>query len=168
MSFPPRLLTLARKTITQLTQQNHTLALAESCTGGLVSALLTAIPGASTILDRCYVTYSNQAKIELLTVPTYFIEQYGAVSKETAIAMAEGALLNSHATIAASITGIAGPDGGSEEKPVGTVFIALAQKHHDTIVETHHFKGDRADIRWWGVQKLLEMVQSIDSTRDQD
>ncbi len=107
-----------------LRRSKKMMCCAESCTGGLVASAMTSVEGASDIFERGYVTYSNAAKIELLTVPTYFIEQYGAVSRETAIAMAEGALLMSRADISVALTGIAGPTGGTSEKPEGTIFMA--------------------------------------------
>ena len=105
-----------------------TIATAESCTGGLLSAYLTAIPGASDVLERGFVTYSNAAKAEMLSVEPRVIETLGAVSKEVALAMAAGALLHSRASISAAITGVAGPGGGTETKPVGLVHFAVAKR----------------------------------------
>ena len=102
------------------------IATAESCTGGLVAGLLTDIPGSSAVVERGFVTYSNEAKTELIGVPAELIATHGAVSEAVARAMAEGALARSHADVAVAITGIAGPDGGSEQKPVGTVVFARA------------------------------------------
>ena len=102
------------------------VATAESCTGGLVAAAITDVPGSSAVLDRGFVTYSNEAKSEMTGVPPALIAAHGAVSAEVAAAMAEGALTHSRADIAVAITGIAGPDGGTPEKPVGTVWIAVA------------------------------------------
>jgi nicotinamide-nucleotide amidase len=104
------------------------IATAESCTGGLLSAYLTAIAGSSDVLERGFVTYSNAAKTEMLSVEPRVIEMLGAVSKEVALAMAAGALLHSHAAISAAITGIAGPGGGSADKPVGLVHFAVARR----------------------------------------
>jgi nicotinamide-nucleotide amidase len=109
-------------------QRGITIATAESCTGGLLSAYLTAVPGSSDVLERGFVTYSNAAKAELLSVDARMIDSLGAVSKEVALAMAAGALLHSRATISAAITGIAGPGGGSDEKPVGLVHFAVAKR----------------------------------------
>jgi nicotinamide-nucleotide amidase len=103
------------------------VATAESCTGGLIAASLATVPGASAVLERGFVTYSNEAKTEMLGVPESLINAYGAVSREVALAMAEGALAHSRASIAVAVTGIAGPDGGSEAKPVGLVHIAAAR-----------------------------------------
>jgi nicotinamide-nucleotide amidase len=131
---------------------------AESCTGGLFSVALTEIPGSSDVFERGFVTYSNESKIELLTVPTFFIDDFGAVSRETAVAMAEGALLLSKAQISISITGVAGPDGGTEDKPVGTVFIACAYKDKKTIYEQYLLSGSRHTIRAHAVEVALDMV----------
>ncbi|CTQ42355.1 CinA family protein [Roseibium aggregatum] len=108
------------------------VATAESCTGGLICGALTEIAGSSAAVDRGFVTYSNEAKNEMLGVPKDLIEKHGAVSKEVAIAMAEGALARSNADVAVSVTGIAGPGGGSPQKPVGTVYIAVAAKDRPT------------------------------------
>jgi nicotinamide-nucleotide amidase len=114
-------------------ERNILIATAESCTGGLAAQRLTRVPGASAVVDRAWVTYSNEAKRECLGVPGEIIESHGAVSAEVAEAMARGALVNSRAGIAISITGIAGPDGGTKDKPVGTVWFGLGQKQGDTI-----------------------------------
>ncbi|WP_047552782.1 CinA family protein [Methylotenera sp. G11] len=123
------------------------LTMAESCTGGLVAEAITGVAGSSAWFDRGFVTYSNAAKTDMLGVPTQTIEKFGAVSEQTAAAMAAGALRNSIAHIAGSITGIAGPDGGSAEKPVGTVCFAWADIHLPVTTSTHHFHGDRNVIR---------------------
>jgi nicotinamide-nucleotide amidase len=109
-------------------QRGLMIATAESCTGGLLSAYLTSIAGASDVLERGFVTYSNAAKTEMLSVEPRIIEAVGAVSKEVALAMAAGALLHSHAHISAAVTGVAGPGGGTEEKPVGLVHFAVAKR----------------------------------------
>jgi len=115
------------------------IAFAESCTGGLAAAYVTAIPGSSAVLERGFVTYSNEAKSEMLGVPAALISAHGAVSKAVAGAMAEGALAHSRADIAVSITGIAGPDGGSAEKPVGLVYFAGARLDRQTIHAERRF-----------------------------
>ncbi len=122
-----------------------TLATAESCTGGNVAAALTSVPGSSAYFQGGIVSYSNAAKIALLGVPDEILARRGAVSAESACAMADGARLRLEADIAVSTTGIAGPDGGTVRKPVGTVFIALAEPDATTAFE-HHFEGDRASI----------------------
>lgn len=134
-----------------------TIALAESCTGGLVSALLTEIPGASDVFERAYVTYSNAAKQHELKVSASLLKRYGAVSEEVAMAMAEGAHARSKAPLTLAITGIAGPGGGTEEKPVGTVFIA-AYSQEDAFCRQFSFTGDRASIRQQAASKALHLL----------
>lgn len=140
-----------------LRTKSLTITTAESCTGGLVAAAITDIPGASAVFDRGVVTYSNEAKQELLGVPTDIIQDYGAVSPQCAAAMAEGALKNSHADIAISVTGIAGPDGSTAEKPVGLVYIGIATKK-GTNVTQHNFEGARNDVRSSTVTKALNLL----------
>jgi nicotinamide-nucleotide amidase len=146
--------------ITRLKDQNLMLTLAESCTGGLIAAAITDIAGSSRVFDRGFVTYSNAAKMEMLGVPDAIIETHGAVSTECAAAMAEGAINNSNANIALSVTGIAGPSGGSESKPVGLVHFGFKLRSHDTITRHHIFEGDRALIRAqakdYGLSFLIE------------
>lgn len=129
-----------------LKAQNRRIVTAESCTGGQLSAALTAESGASAIFDRGFITYSNQAKTDMLNVPESTLNTYGAVSPQIAEAMAQGALINSPAQIAISITGIAGPDGGTDEKPVGLVYIGYAcQEKSDHF--KHIFQGTREQIQ---------------------
>ncbi len=123
------------------------LALAESCTGGMVAEAITSIAGSSAWFDRGFITYSNAAKIDMLDVSSTTLEKFGAVSEQTATEMAIGALKNSDAQIAGSITGIAGPDGGSPEKPVGTVCFAWAGKNMPVSACTHWFNGNRDSVR---------------------
>ncbi len=136
---------------------------AESCTGGGLAEILTRIPGSSAWFERGFVTYSNESKNELLSVPLETLEQYGAVSEETAIAMAEGALKNSYADISVSITGIAGPDGGSEDKPVGTVCFGWCKRNAAGITTRIIFNGDRLKIReqacMLAMQGLTDLLQ---------
>ena len=129
------------------------IATAESCTGGLIAAALTAIPGSSDVVERGFVTYSNEAKIELLGVPAELIAAHGAVSMEVALAMAEGALTHSRADIAIAVTGIAGPGGGSADKPVGLVHIAVARRGGARLHEEKRF-GDigRDEVRECSVE----------------
>jgi nicotinamide-nucleotide amidase len=138
------------------------LSTAESCTGGLVSASITALAGSSEWFERGYITYSNQAKSEDIDVSQNLIEQYGAVSDQVARAMALGAKQNSGSDIALSITGIAGPTGGSPEKPVGTVCFAWVLTNDQMISETKHFEGNRQQIRQqacdFSLRKLLSLV----------
>ena len=123
------------------------LASAESCTGGLIAKTITDEPGSSAYFERGFITYSNQAKKELLAISHEMLLKHGAVSKQVAIAMAQGALEHSHAGIAVSCTGIAGPSGGSDEKPVGLVYIGVASKMDEPASYEHHFDGDREQIR---------------------
>lgn len=131
------------------------IATAESCTGGLLAATLTAIPGSSDVFERGWVTYSNEAKSESLGVLAELIADKGAVSLEVAQAMARGALHRSHADVALSITGIAGPGGGTSEKPVGLVYIGLARNDGWLQVERAIFQGDRDAVRAQSVNRGL-------------
>jgi nicotinamide-nucleotide amidase len=123
------------------------LAMAESCTGGLVAEAVTSIAGSSAWFERGFISYSNAAKSDMLDVSSKTIEKFGAVSEQTAAEMAIGALINSEAQIAGSITGIAGPDGGSPNKPVGTVCFAWTGKDFPVTSCTHWFDGDRDSVR---------------------
>ena len=134
------------------------IATAESCTGGLISAAITAESGSSAYFDRGFVTYSNQAKMDCLGVSLETLDTYGAVSEQTAIAMAQGALKNSQAGIALSVTGIAGPTGGTEEKPVGLVYIGCAISDKATAKECHFENNGRAYIREQTVETALEFI----------
>lgn len=134
------------------------LATAESCTGGLIAMLITELSGSSGIFDRGFVTYSNQSKIDMLGVNSITLDNHGAVSMEVATEMAMGALKNSQADLAISITGIAGPTGGSETKPVGLVYIGFARKNGETHVEKYIFSGDRYTIRYTAAKTALETV----------
>jgi len=136
------------------------LATAESCTGGLIAAALTAIAGSSDVVERGFVTYSNAAKQELLGVPAELIARVGAVSDEVARAMAEGALARSHADIAVSVTGVAGPTGGSAEKPVGLVCFGLAQRGRPVAGERKVFPGDRTAIRAATVAHAFALIRA--------
>ncbi|WP_442753701.1 CinA family protein [Methylocystis sp. JAN1] len=135
------------------------VATAESCTGGLVSAAVTEIPGSSKVFDRGFVTYSNEAKIEMLGVPAATIAAHGAVSAETAQAMAHGALARSSADIAVAVTGIAGPGGGSADKPVGLVHFASARRGGAIVhIERRFGSLTRAEIRQASVDQALDML----------
>jgi nicotinamide-nucleotide amidase len=142
-----------------LTSRNATLAIAESCTGGLLANRITDVPGSSLVFLEGNVTYSNEAKMRTLGVSAELLATVGAVSKEVAQAMAEGALKRSGATYALSTTGIAGPDGGSDLKPVGTVFIALAHRGSVTLVEKEFFPTDRPSFKRICTQHALEMLR---------
>jgi nicotinamide-nucleotide amidase len=134
------------------------LATAESCTGGLIAATLTAIAGSSDVVDRGFVTYSNQAKTDLVGVDPGLIAAHGAVSEPVARAMAEGALARSRATITISVTGVAGPGGGSAEKPVGLVWFGCARRGGKTVSLRHVFPGDRAAVRRATVVEALRLM----------
>lgn len=141
-------------------------ATAESCTGGLIIALLTDIPGSSSMVDRGFVTYSNEAKIDMLGVSAATLDAHGAVSQQTALEMAAGALANSRAGIALAVTGIAGPDGGSAEKPVGLVWFGVAVKDRAPVAEKRIFDNRGRDfIRAETVRTALEL--GIAALRDQ-
>lgn len=135
------------------------VATAESCTGGLIAALLTEIPGSSDVVERGFVTYSNDAKMELLGVPRATLDSVGAVSRETALAMVAGALAHSHAGIAVAVTGVAGPGGGSAEKPVGLVHLAVQRSGHPVRHREARY-GDigRAAVRLATVRTALDML----------
>ena len=134
------------QTLSQLlTDQSLTLSVAESCTGGNLSALLTSVSGSSTYFDRGYITYSNQAKMDMLDVDAEVLGRFGAVSEQTAFEMVNGVIQNSHSDIAVSITGIAGPTGGTVEKPVGMVCFGFYVKDKH-FVKTQHFSGDRETV----------------------
>lgn len=137
------------------------VATAESCTGGMVAAALTAIPGSSAVVERGFVTYSNEAKAELLGVPMALIEAHGAVSEMVARAMAEGALAHSRAHLAVAITGIAGPDGGTAQKPVGLVHFAAARRGGTTLARHLVFAGSRDAVRAQATETALIMLREI-------
>lgn len=148
MTQPHRIWSLAQQIIDKAGAEGLMLAVAESCTGGMVAAALTDVPGASAVFDRGFVTYSNKAKSELIGVKPRTISRYGAVSQYVAREMATGALAHSNADIAVATTGIAGPGGGSDRKPVGLVWFALAEKGGVVRAERRVFgSGDRNFVR---------------------
>ena len=147
---------LANDLKVHLERKDFMLVTAESCTGGLIASKMTRLPGSSGVFERGYVTYSNEAKHENLGVRVSVLEEYGAVSAETAEAMALGALEHSQADIAISVTGVAGPDGGTDEKPVGLVYIGIVAHGMDGLVIENHFKGDRHAVQDQTVEKALE------------
>lgn len=135
------------------------LAAAESCTGGLLAALITAIPGSSEVFDRGFVTYSNDAKTECLGVPPHILEAYGAVNRETALAMAAGALAHSNASISISITGIAEPGGGTPQKPAGLVHFGLARRGGESAAAQRNFGAlDREGVRSAAVAAAMDLL----------
>lgn len=139
----------------QLREQRIFLATAESCTGGMISAAFTDLSGSSDIFDRGFVTYSNEAKMAMLGVSPATLEAHGAVSEQTAREMCEGALKNSLADVTISVTGIAGPSGGTPDKPVGLVYIGVANKQRSEVFH-HIFKGDRREVRGQTVDAALK------------
>lgn len=142
--------------------RNFRIVTAESCTGGLVAAALTAIAGSSDVVDRGYVTYSNEAKHAMLAVPTATLARHGAVSAQTAAAMAVGALKNSPADLSVAITGIAGPGGGSKGKPVGLVYFAAASRDGRTIERTRRYgKLGRRRVRERSVAQALDLLRML-------
>jgi nicotinamide-nucleotide amidase len=156
--FEADILSMAVAVLDRCRSRGWRLATAESCTGGLVAAALTAIGGSSNVVERGFVTYSNEAKTELLGVPPETIAAHGAVSAETAGAMAEGAVARAPADLAVSVTGVAGPGGGSAEKPVGLVVLGLARRGHATRTERHLFSGDRAAVRGAALRAALGLL----------
>ncbi|MDR9827136.1 nicotinamide-nucleotide amidase [Vibrio sp. FNV 38] len=149
---------LSQKLGERLLATNNIMTTAESCTGGGVVMALTDVAGSSAWVDRAFVTYSNEAKVEMLGVSIEAINTYGAVSEETVEEMAKGALNRSNATIAVAISGVAGPGGGSEEKPVGTVCFAFMSKDGWKLVETCYFDGNRSEVRLQAVEHVLTKV----------
>jgi nicotinamide-nucleotide amidase len=147
---------LINEVSTQLTTRAFKLATAESCTGGGVAYQLTEQPGSSAWFERGFVTYSNLAKVEMLGVKQSLLETFGAVSEPVVRAMAEGALTHSQAQISIAITGIAGPDGGSQDKPVGTVWFGWASIDAQTQTAVQLFSGDRSEVRSQSIRFALE------------
>ena len=149
---------LAKAVVEECANQQAMIATAESCTGGLISAALTDVSGSSAIFDRGFTTYSNQAKEELLGVSKSLLEKYGAVSAEVAEAMAIGALKRSLATVTVSVTGIAGPSGGTAEKPVGLVWFGLADQSNVHVEQKVFADKDRDAVRQATVHHALTLI----------
>lgn len=163
--FSRDMLELAGKVLAAARAKGVRIATAESCTGGLIAGALTAIPGSSEVFERGFVTYSNQAKQQLLGISSTIVTEHGAVSREVAVAMAEGALTYSDAQLAVSCTGIAGPGGGSAAKPVGLVHLALASHGRDTLhLECRFGSLSRDEIRLRSVAAALQLL--IEATRE--
>ena len=158
--LPKEVVALARRVVAENRAAGRQVALAESCTGGLVAAALTEIPGSSAVLDRGFVTYSNEAKRETLGVSGDVIDAFGAVSIACVYAMAQGALAKSNADVAVAISGIAGPEGGSDLKPVGTVVFARAVRDsEERQAESKLFEGsDRSEVRLQATLCALELL----------
>jgi nicotinamide-nucleotide amidase len=158
--LPEDVLALARRVVEENARAGRKIATAESCTGGLVAAAITEIPGSSAVLDRGFVTYSNEAKQQMLGVAEDIIDTLGAVSVATAWAMAQGAIKHSQADVAVAISGVAGPDGGTAQKPVGTVVFAKAERGKSEInAEQMQLEGDgRGEIRYKALLIALELL----------
>ena len=158
--LPEEIVNLARRVVDENRAIGRRVALAESCTGGLVAAAITEIPGSSAVLDRSFVTYSNEAKKETLGVAGDVIDAFGAVSIACVYAMAQGALEHSDADVAVAISGIAGPEGGTEQKPVGTVVFARAKRYaEDREAESKLFQAeDRSEVRRQAKLCALELL----------
>jgi len=150
--------TLAETVLDLCRRRGWKVATAESCTGGMIAAALTDIAGSSEVVERGLVTYSNEAKTELLGVPAALIAELGAVSGEVAASMVEGALARAPVDVAVSVTGIAGPGGGSDAKPVGLVWLGVARKGRVARVERQVFTGDREQVRAAATRRALELL----------
>lgn len=163
MSFwPEDIEETARAIVADFTEKKLLIATAESCTAGLIAGVITEIPGSSNVFDRGFVTYSNEAKREMIGVANATLKAHGAVSRPTALEMAQGAIGNSGANISIAVTGIAGPGGGTEEKPVGLVHLAAARTGHETLHREMRY-GDigRNAVRLATVRTALEMLIEI-------
>ncbi len=157
--FPKDTLMRANKLLEVCQEKGLHISTVESCTGGLISGCLTAVPGSSNVVDRTFVTYTNASKTQMVGVPTALFDVVGAVSEEVSRAMAEGALKNSNAEVSGSVTGIAGPGGGTETKPVGLVYIAAARKGYETLHLRFIFKGDRNAVRLQSVNAVIDLMR---------
>lgn len=153
-------LPLAEQLATRLLQRQWLLATAESCTGGLIAGACTDLSGSSNWFERGFVTYSNAAKTELLGVPAALIDTHGAVSEDVARAMVAGAIKQSHAQVAVAVTGVAGPTGGTADKPVGLVWFGFALPNH-VLTEQMNFTGDRAAVRAATVRHALQRLTEM-------
>lgn len=160
MSADVELDSLAKALGERLRNKRLKLAVAESCTGGWIAKCVTDVAGSSQWFDRGFVVYSNRAKTDLLGVAAQTLLQYGAVSEQVATEMAQGALAHSHADLALAITGIAGPDGGAPDKPVGLVWLATRRRGREVVASEHRFAGDRDAVRRQavatGLQRLID------------
>lgn len=159
--FAPDLLARAESLLAKARAKEVMIATAESCTGGLVAALLTEIPGSSDVVERGFVTYSNEAKMDLLGVPQALLEAHGAVSRQVALAMAAGALVNSRAGLVVAVTGIAGPGGGTADKPVGLVHLAAARGDELLHRECRFGAIGRQEVRLKSVEAALDLLGQL-------
>ena len=160
--FPADIEEQARRIISSFGSRGLMVSTAESCTGGLIAGALTEIPGSSAVVDRGFVTYTNQAKMDMLGVSEATLAQFGAVSEQTARQMVQGALFRSRASVAVAVTGVAGPGGGSAEKPVGLVHLA-AQSRHGRLIHREIRCGDigRTEVRLATIRTALEMLLEV-------
>lgn len=161
MMYPEILYIMAEDLLAACQAADIKLALAESCTGGLIAGCITSVAGSSAVFERGFVTYTNEAKSQMLDVPPALFAQVGAVSEEVARSMAEGALNHSAAQLSLSVTGIAGPGGATQSKPVGLVHIACAREGFETRHERHVFKGDRERVRIQAVESALRLLNQM-------
>ncbi|MGE0117404.1 MAG: CinA family protein [Dongiaceae bacterium] len=163
MAFDPALAEAASALLVSYRRAGLRLVTAESCTGGLIVACLTEIAGSSDVVERGFVTYSNESKVELLGVAADMLDRHGAVSAHVARAMVEGALARSKADVAVAVTGIAGPGGATPSKPVGLVYLACLRKGREPLVERHQFHGSRQAVRLASVEAAFELLrQQVD------
>lgn len=158
--FDPEILTLAESVLATCRARGWRVVTAESCTGGLVAAALTAVAGSSDVIERGFVAYSNKSKMELLGVPQEIIAEHGAISADSAAVMATGAVARAGVDLAVSITGLAGPAGGTAQKPVGLVYLGVATRDGSARVERRIFPGDRTAIRRAAVVEALELLRA--------
>lgn len=156
--FPADILRQAEQVLAAARAQQLKIATAESCTGGLVAGALTEVAGSSDVMERGFITYANAAKIEMIGVPAELLAAHGAVSAEVARAMAEGVLSHAPVDLAVAITGIAGPGGGTQSKPVGLVHFACAHRERTTVHERHVFAGDRSAVRLAALRVALDLL----------
>ena len=156
--FSSELIVRTQELLQLCREAGHLIVSAESCTGGLIAGCLTEVAGSSDVVERGYVCYSNAAKIEQLGVAAALIDRHGAVSAEVAATMADGALAHSQATLAVSVTGIAGPGGGTADKPVGLVYLGTALKSGTSSVVRHIFEGDRRSVRTATIEKAIDLM----------
>jgi nicotinamide-nucleotide amidase len=157
--FPADLIQSAEALLTACRSREMRLVTAESCTGGLIAAVLTEIPGSSDVVERGFVTYSNEAKIDTLGVTAAVIERHGAVSAAVALAMVEGALKHSRANLAVAVTGVAGPGGGTVQKPVGLVYVAVEQRGKPAVAQRFNFADmSRHEVRLASVGEALRLL----------
>jgi len=161
--YPANLYALAEDLLKTCLAKSLKVTTAESCTGGLVSGLISAVPVSSAIFSRGFITYSNRSKGEMLGVPAHMFMSHGAVSEECARSMADGALKTAHADISVAVTGIAGPSGATDTKPVGLVHIAAARKGFEARHEQYVFEGDRSQVRMQAVECALKMLNNMAS-----